>query len=176
MRTARLVHSLHRLQLPIDAVHQTHGLQYRRDVCFARALTTAVSALRRLWGRAADQTFLAVLQQLGPLLHFEGLLSCCSGEGGRLADMVVAVEDLATVEFVLVAHHTGGAAPQPAVTGNRSGLRVLLPVPESVMCLLTRHAGSQPVTFHVTPVFFNVGINEEATLWEVRTRGSATSQ
>ena len=39
VRTARLVHSLHRLQLPTDAVHQTHGLQYRRDVCFAQAVS-----------------------------------------------------------------------------------------------------------------------------------------
>lgn len=38
VRTARLVHSVHRLQQPTDAIHQTHALQYRRDVCFAQAV------------------------------------------------------------------------------------------------------------------------------------------
>ncbi|KAF2361242.1 Pleckstrin domain [Trinorchestia longiramus] len=170
VRTARLVHSLHKLQLPTDAVHKTHALQYRRDVCFAQALTTAVSGLVScLWSRAADATLLTVLQQLGPLLQFEGLLSCYCGDGARLSDMIVAVEDLATVQFVLVPTSvtdmgTPDAMPKIAVTGNRCGLRVLLPVPESLLCLLPDSGCDQPLSFHITPVFFNIGINEEATL------------
>jgi hypothetical protein len=39
VRTARLVHSLHKLQLSTEVVYKTHSLQYRRDVCFAQAVS-----------------------------------------------------------------------------------------------------------------------------------------
>ncbi|KAA0194746.1 hypothetical protein HAZT_HAZT010001 [Hyalella azteca] len=134
-------------------------------------LTAAVSGLVScLWSRVPDVAFLTVLQQLGPLLQFEGLLSCYGSDAARLSDMVVAVEDLATVQFVLVPcslpkQHDNDAHPRVVVTGNRCGLRVLLPVPESLLCFLSEHhCAAEPLTFNVTPVFFNVGINEEATL------------
>lgn len=55
----------------------------------------------------------------------------------------------------------------PRVTGSRSSLGVVLPVPDSVHSLLPlSSAPAISVSFHVTPVFFNVGINEMASLAE----------
>lgn len=55
----------------------------------------------------------------------------------------------------------------PRVTGSRSSLGVVLPVPDSVHSLLPlSSAPATSVSFHVTPVFFNVGINEMASLAE----------
>ena len=167
VRTARLVHSLHRLQLTTEAVHQDHALQYRRDVCFSQALSVACTALlSKLWSRSTDQIFLSLLQQLGPLLQFEGLYSCIGSDGSRMADMVIAIEDLATVQFVLVADCSkegSSEAPEPAVTGNRCSMRVLLPVPQSVLSHMSRHSIEEPVSFHVTPVYFNIGVNENVS-------------
>lgn len=59
--------------------------------------------------------------------------------------------------------------------GSRAALTVLLPVPDVVLSqlpLLTSQRTTQqqrsrgPVSFKVTPVFFNIGINERATLAE----------
>lgn len=59
--------------------------------------------------------------------------------------------------------------------GSRAALTVLLPVPDVVLSqlpLLGTHQYSQqqssraPVSFKVTPVFFNIGVNERATLAE----------
>jgi len=52
--------------------------------------------------------------------------------------------------------------PVPRVVGSRSSLTVLLPVPDAVYSMLPLSSTS----FTVTPVFFNVGINEMATLAE----------
>lgn len=51
----------------------------------------------------------------------------------------------------------------PKVTGTRSSLSVAIPVPDAIMAMLPlTYAG--PVAFNITPVFFNVGINEKASL------------
>lgn len=55
----------------------------------------------------------------------------------------------------------------PRVTGTGSSLCVSLPVPDAVHSLLPLSSSpAAPLTFHVTPVFFNIGINEMATLAE----------
>ncbi|XP_069194385.1 inositol polyphosphate-4-phosphatase type I A isoform X2 [Procambarus clarkii] len=196
MRTARLVHSVFRLQQVPEAAQQAHRIKYRRDICFSQALTTLVTSLMtRLWCRKADPLFVTVLAYLGPLAEFECLVSCHGKEEGMLSDMVVAVEDLGTVEFVMVSSagpqnggrtRSEGAAPPPPsyelpmpyVSGNRCGMRVVLPVPEHVLSLLpnpTTRQPNDPPSFCVTPVLFNIGINEEATLAEkVGTDGPQT--
>lgn len=84
--------------------------------------------------------------------------------------MNVAIEDLATVSFTLVRHDKNKSFPVPKVTGSRQSLVVFLPVPDYVYRML-QISNSQPsdrdqTTFKVTPVFFNIGINETATLAE----------
>ncbi|KAG7171447.1 Inositol polyphosphate-4-phosphatase type I A-like [Homarus americanus] len=197
MRTARLVHSVFRLQQTPEAAQAAHSIKYRRDICFSQALTALVTSLMtRLWCRKADPLFVTVLAHLGPLAEFECLVSCLGKEEGMLSDMVVAVEDLGTVEFVMVSSagpqnggrtRSEGAAPPPPsyelpmpyVSGNRCGLRVVLPVPEHVLSLLPTSNTQQPndpPSFCVTPVLFNIGINEEATLAEKMSKDGPQSR
>lgn len=65
-------------------------------------LTSLVTGLMaKLWCQKPDPAFLLVLSSLGPLASFEGLLSYHGDEIDMWGDMTVAVEDLATVKFVL---------------------------------------------------------------------------
>ncbi|KFB39647.1 AGAP000124-PA-like protein [Anopheles sinensis] len=167
LKTARLMHSVQRLQQDMRKTSATLAIMYRRDVCFSQALTALVSALMaKLWGQNVTENFISLLVHLGPLAYFEGLLSLYGNETDMWGDMSVAVEDLATVGFTLVRsnlHRDTKAVPVPRVTGSRQALRVLLPVPESVFCHLPT---KEAVSFRVTPVFLNVGINEKATVAE----------
>uniref|UniRef100_A0A182W428 phosphatidylinositol-3,4-bisphosphate 4-phosphatase n=1 Tax=Anopheles minimus TaxID=112268 RepID=A0A182W428_9DIPT len=168
LKTARLMHSVQRLQQDMKKTSATLAIMYRRDVCFSQALTSLVAGLMaKLWGQNVTENFISLLVHLGPLAYFEGLLSLYGNETDMWGDMSVAVEDLATVGFTLVRSNlhrdTKGAIPVPRVTGSRQALRVLLPVPESVFCHLPT---KEAVNFRVTPVFFNIGINEKATVAE----------
>ncbi|XP_035786576.1 inositol polyphosphate-4-phosphatase type I A-like isoform X1 [Anopheles albimanus] len=167
LKTARLMHSVQRLQQDMRKTSALLCIMYRRDVCFSQALTALVAGLMaKLWGQNVTENFISLLVQLGPLACFEGLLSLYGNETDMWGDMSVAVEDLATVTFALVRsnlHRDTKAIPVPRVTGSRQALRVLLPVPESVYCHLPP---KEMVTFRVTPVFFNIGINEKATVAE----------
>lgn len=57
--------------------------------------------------------------------------------------------------------------PLPCVVGSRNALTVILPVPDAIYSLLPLVPSSrQTLSFNVTPVFFNIGINEMASLAE----------
>lgn len=110
-----------------------------------------------------------------------------ASETDMWGDMCVAIEDLSSVRFTLVRsnihrlvfwasflnlnhiqsthllHRDTKALPIPRVVGSRQSITVLLPVPEIVYCALPT---KETTTFKVTPVFFNIGINEKATLSE----------
>ncbi|XP_055548237.1 inositol polyphosphate-4-phosphatase type I A isoform X2 [Wyeomyia smithii] len=167
LKTARLMHSVQRLQQDMKKNSTVLAVMYRRDVCFSQALTALVSALMaKLWGQNVTENYISLLCSLGPLACFEGLLSLYGGETDMWGDMSVAVGDLATVSFTLVRSNIqrdSKASPLPRVVGSRQALSVLLPVPESVFCHLPT---KESVSFKVTPVFFNIGINEKATLAE----------
>lgn len=75
--------------------------------------------------------------------------------------MNVAIEDLQAVNFSLVCNKNM-AEPVPVVTGSRQALFVSIPVPENVFVMLPANFEY----FKVTAVFFNIGINEKATLAE----------
>lgn len=47
--------------------------------------------------------------------------------------------------------------------GSRQAITVLLPIPENIFCLLPT---KEMTSFTVTPVFFNIGVNEKATISE----------
>ena len=67
---------------------------------------------------------------------------------------------------------TANRTPQPRVVGSRAALTVFLPVPDAVLSLLplvepsTGRSTGANISFRVTPVFFNIGINDMATLAE----------
>ncbi|XP_050301479.1 inositol polyphosphate-4-phosphatase type I A isoform X2 [Anthonomus grandis grandis] len=166
LKTARLTHSVFRVQEDPKAAQRVCNVRYRRDVCFSQALTSLVVGLMtRLWCHKADPAYVATLGQLGPLAHFEGLLSYYGDEIDMWGDMSVAIEDLRTVLFVLARSPSPSVetVPTPKVSGTRNSLTVTLPVPDSLYSLLP---SKQTYSFHVTPVFFNIGINERATLAE----------
>lgn len=121
--------------------------------------------MTRLWGHKLDPAFVTVLSTLGPLACFEGLLSYYGNEIDMLGDMSVAIEDLRTVLFILIRspNPTVEPHPSPKVAGGRNALTVSLPVPDSLYSLIPSR---QTISFHVTPVFFNIGINEMATIAE----------
>ena len=183
LKTTRMMCSVFRLEQSPEAVKLTAEVKHRRDVCFSQALTSLVSALMsRLWCHPPDPVFLSVLTQIGPLVCFEGLLSMHGEDVPIYNDMIVAVEDLRSVEFTLVmVENKKPAHPQPSlcppnvasissfplprVTGARASLKVLLPVPDWVYTLLPLQ-NIKTMTFSITPVFFNIGINEKATIAE----------
>ncbi|XP_066586693.1 inositol polyphosphate-4-phosphatase type I A isoform X2 [Prorops nasuta] len=178
LKTARLTHSVFRVLEEPKKAQRDCNVRYRRDVCFSQALTALVSGLMaKLWCQRPDPMFLLILTTLGPLASFEGLLSHFGIEIDMWGDMAVAVEDMHTVTFTLsrcgIPTRLEGKTndqlqlPLPRVVGSRSALTVILPVPDAIYSLLPLVPSSrQTLSFHVTPVFFNIGINEMASLAE----------
>ncbi|XP_059080345.1 inositol polyphosphate-4-phosphatase type I A-like isoform X1 [Tigriopus californicus] len=184
-KTSRLVCSVLRLQQSREAVNLSHDIKYRRDVCFSQALTTLTSSLMaKFWTMEPDPAFLHICAHLGPLVAFESLVTIHGDETAMFNDMVVAVEDLRNVEFTLILVDKRAKAkarpltpkpsgqmpilpyhsfPLPRVTGSRCSLKVLLPVPDYVYTMLPLDK-IKTMTFSITPVFFNVGINQNAYL------------
>ncbi|KAJ8976461.1 hypothetical protein NQ317_012839 [Molorchus minor] len=166
LKTARLTHSVFRVQEDPKAAQRVCNVRYRRDVCFSQALTSLVTGIMtRLWCHKPDPAFVTVISTLGPLASFEGLLSYYGNEIDMFGDMSVAIEDLRTVLFILVRSPSPATEPYPSpkITGSRNSLTVSLPVPDAFYSLIPSR---QTLSFHVTPVFFNIGINEMATLAE----------
>ncbi|XP_012158356.1 type I inositol 3,4-bisphosphate 4-phosphatase isoform X2 [Ceratitis capitata] len=168
LKTARLMHSVQRLQQDMKRNSINLEIMYRRDVCFSQALTALTSALMaKFWGTEITENFVKILKDLGPLAYFEGLLSLYGNETDMWGDMCIAIEDLSAVNFTLTRSGTQNDArtlvPMPRVTGSRQSLNVFLPVPEHVYAILPKQ---ETLTFKLTPVFFNIGINEKATLAE----------
>ncbi|CAG9864295.1 unnamed protein product [Phyllotreta striolata] len=166
LKTARLTHSVFRVQESPKVAQRFCNVRYRRDVCFSQALTSLVTGLLvRLWCHKPDLNFITLLSGLGPLAHFEGLLSYYGNEIDMWGDMSVAIEDLRTVLFILVRSPSPSTepCPNPKVSGTRNSLVVALPVPDALYSLI---GSRQSISFHVTPVFFNIGINEMATVAE----------
>ncbi|KAF5286113.1 hypothetical protein FQA39_LY16396 [Lamprigera yunnana] len=167
LKTARLTHSVFRVQQDPKAAQRVCNVQYRRDVCFSQALTSLITGLMtRLWCHKPDPAFIVCLSSLGPLAYFECLLSFHGMEIDMWGDMSIAVEDLRTVMFTLnrcPSPASNEPHPMPKIMGSRNALTVSLPIPDALYTLLPT---KQAVTFHITPVFFNIGINEKATLAE----------
>ncbi|XP_076377722.1 uncharacterized protein LOC117223713 isoform X4 [Megalopta genalis] len=179
LKTARLTHSVFRVQEDAKMAQRACNVRYRRDVCFSQALTSLVSGIMaKLWCQRPDPIFLLILTTLGPLVSFEGLLSYYGDEIDMWGDMAVAVEDMHTVTFTLTrcgiqsrSEENGNVPlvqlPLPRVVGSRAALTVMLPVPDAIYSLLPLvPSARQTISFNVTPVFFNVGINEMASLAE----------
>ncbi|XP_018570173.1 type I inositol 3,4-bisphosphate 4-phosphatase isoform X2 [Anoplophora glabripennis] len=166
LKTARLTHSVFRVQEDPKAAQRVCNVRYRRDVCFSQALTSLVTGLMtKFWCHKPDPAFVTVLSTLGPLACFEGLLSYYGNEIDMWGDMSVAIEDLRTVLFTLVRSPSPATEPHPTpkVSGSRNSLTVSIPVPDALYSLVPTR---QALSFHVTPVFFNIGINEMATIAE----------
>ncbi|EAT33363.1 AAEL014358-PA, partial [Aedes aegypti] len=134
LKTARLMHSVQRLQQDMKRTSTVLAVMYRRDVCFSQALTALVSALMaKLWGQNVTENYISLLCNLGPLACFEGFLSLYGSEADMWGDMGVAIADMGSVSFTLVRSNIqrdSKALPVPRVIGTRQQMSVLLPVPE----------------------------------------------
>lgn len=152
LKTARLMHSVQRLQQDMKKTSTVLAVMYRRDVCFSQALTALVSALMaKLWGQNVTENYISLLCNLGPLTCFEGFLSLYGSEADMWGDMGVAIADMGSVSFTLVRSNIqrdSKALPVPRVIGTRQQMSVLLPVPESVFCHLpTKESTSFKVSY-----------------------------
>lgn len=159
-----------------DNLKSMHTVKCRRDVVFSHALTSLVSGLVcHVNAHIDDHSILNQLATLGVVAQFEGLLSCHGDEMPMLEDMIVAVDDLATVSFTffsetpqnkdinLTTNELKRAGLYPDL--NRHHVCVEVPLKKAVFDQLpTRLQNGEAIS--VTPVFFNIGINEQATLGE----------
>lgn len=162
-KVARFTYALLSLKEPPPSASLSYSVRQRRDICFSQALTSLVAGLMsKLWCQQTDPLFVHCLTTFGVLAQFTGLLSCHGDELAMLEDMVVAIDDLRRVAFWLEPA-TNVCSPKPRVEGSRVFLSVLIPTPETVMTKVPHRGRFQ---FSVVPVFFNVGINEQATLAE----------
>ncbi|CAK1588461.1 unnamed protein product [Parnassius mnemosyne] len=164
VRWARISHAALRVRCEAPLWTREHAaLQTRRDTCFSQALTTVTAGLLCWFNSVPGDVIVKLLSSdLGPLCGFEGLLSLYSTEKAMWGDMVVAVEDLQTVLFTLTkVGHSNSVIPQ--VSGTRSALTVNIPISDS---LYSKFTCKEYLSFTITAVFFNIGINEKATLAE----------
>ncbi|OQR70187.1 type I inositol 3, partial [Tropilaelaps mercedesae] len=171
-RIARVTYGLLSLKEPSHTASLSYSVRYRRDVCFAQSLTAAVVALQaKFWCQNPDQVLLRSLGSTGSALAtFASYLSCYGDERGMMEDMLVAVKDLRNVTFIIEAVNSK-LGPGPRVEGSRVNLRVFLPVPDSVIesaAFLNTSLNNTKfrLQFGLTPIYFNVGINEQATIAE----------
>jgi len=113
--------------------------------------------MSRFWAAEPDPAFLRLCAELGPLASFKSLLSMHGEDVAIFNNMLVAVEDLHSVEFTLilvdkctkVRRKTGSESGEasnlllqyhtfysPWVTGSRGNLKVMLPVPDYIYTIL----------------------------------------
>ena len=154
-----------------------HTIKYRHDIIFSQALTAVVSAVETmLHCNFGNELYMKQLLEIGILLDFEGLLSCYTAEMGMIEDMCVAVAALKSVSFRLI-QTLDGEHPKPVVESNnmiltvhypdmsRSGYVVTLALPEAMFDRLPAELRLGHF-IKLIPVFYNIGINEQATLAE----------
>lgn len=160
-----------------EHMHMLQSIKYRRDIAFCHALTVATAGfVAKIYDNLENEAFLQQLCDVGILLHFEGLLSCHAEEMGMIEDMSIAVEDLGNIKFKLVCKDDvqdlkpsleltdfvkGGRYPDM----NRHSIVVCVPLLSAVFDKLPSKLRSG---YHidVSPAYFNIGINELATLAE----------
>ncbi|XP_046648953.1 inositol polyphosphate-4-phosphatase type I A-like isoform X2 [Daphnia pulicaria] len=184
IKTLRLVHGVQRLQEELPRSATAHSIQHRRDVCFSQALTAALTILvARLCCNPVDPELMVLLSNAGLLLNVEGLLTPYRTEAGMWSDMAVALEDLAAVRFLLIpasatSSTTNNPSPNstkqatsipkeylPQIHGCRDALQVMIPVPPTVFSALPSSASRLGlIEFQLIPVFFNIGVNEQALM------------
>lgn len=148
-----------------DIAKQNCIIQFRRDIVFSQALTSAVAGIMtKLSNLPPHPLCYTVVKEIGLLLEFEGLLSCNGDEMGMMEDMMVGIGDLEKVIFKLEFCQNLENA-QPSIEGHRASLVVSVPVPDALLSAWQLDK-AEKVEFSVTPVFFNIGINEQATFAE----------
>ncbi|KAG1699371.1 Protein tumorous imaginal discs, mitochondrial [Nymphon striatum] len=185
---ADLVPSIRKLKQAVDVLlqtmHVTNGVfalmetqqrsserytvRHRRDVVLSHALTAVTCGLLvRLWCTSPiDHNFLNRLHSAGALVEFEGLLSCHGDELFMIEDMIVAINDLKAVKFKIeCVNNKEYSYPEPRIEGSRFDMTIVLPVNHEVYLAMPNELQTSSY-FKIIPVFFNIGINEQASFAE----------
>eukprot|EP00106_Octopus_bimaculoides_P000773 XP_014768215.1 PREDICTED: type I inositol 3,4-bisphosphate 4-phosphatase-like [Octopus bimaculoides] len=152
-------------------------IKYRRDISFSHAVTVATAGfISKIYENLENAQFLEQLYKVGVLLHFEGLVSCHAEEMGIIEDMSVAVEDLASIKFKLTRKdEVQELQPSLQLTDfvkegrypdmNRHSVVVCIPLLSHMFDKLPSKLQSGH-HINVSTSYFNIGINELATLAE----------
>ncbi|XP_059146391.1 inositol polyphosphate-4-phosphatase type I A-like isoform X2 [Physella acuta] len=158
-------------------VKQVHEIKLRRDIVNSHAISTLISAFVAVThtDKMIEPLFCRQLCTVGIICQFEGLLSCYGSEMSMLEDTMIAVDDLSNVSFRLVTAVDKALCPKASLGSfvregpypdiSRHNIIIDIPVPPDTFSQLPQELqlGKQ---ITVTPVAFNIGINEQATLAE----------
>lgn len=153
-----------------------HMIKYRRDICFSHALTALVTGfVTRISTCIKDEDFFNQLLNVGVLAQFEGLLSCQGDEMGMIEDFLVAASDLNHVTFQFCRISEEISSPTVSLDSLvkdgeypdffRHHMCVSIPLEEEIYNKLPDGL-QRGHKVKVTAVFFNIGINEQASLAE----------
>uniref|UniRef100_A0A914UXV8 PH domain-containing protein n=1 Tax=Plectus sambesii TaxID=2011161 RepID=A0A914UXV8_9BILA len=147
--------------------------QLRSDVVLSQALTTVcTSVLARivLLPESASLSFIESWPKLGPLFNICSLLSCHGDDKGMMEDMSEAwrlVRQIARFRFVR-SFSSVAQTCIPLVEGTRAELIISIPLADNLFKRLPQCLADGAL-FRVMTVFWNVGINYEASF--VQTMG-----
>ncbi|KAL8598733.1 hypothetical protein ACOMHN_033297 [Nucella lapillus] len=171
-----------------DSIQKMHEIKYRRDIVNSQAISALVAGVCAMvqHGSFTSQRSLLQLQHCGLLVQWESLLSCFGDEMGMIEDMAVAIDDLRFVAFQFVQAGEGEDVDPTVSMGshikdgpnpdfNRHSLCVHIPVQGHIFSQLPREM-QEGKHISVTPVIFNIGINEDATYSETRFGSTALQE
>ncbi|KAK6101402.1 hypothetical protein QQG55_4480 [Brugia pahangi] len=137
-------------------------IQLRSDLVLSQAITIVTTGLLALLEQ--ELTELPDWSIISPLVTVFSFLSCYGDERGMMEDAGecwASLHDRVLFKFL---HSTSSVASVcvPTVSGDRSKLIVQVPLPHSIYQGLSESLRSGS-TFSVNAVFWNLGINHEAT-------------
>ncbi|KAL4230048.1 Type I inositol 3 [Mactra antiquata] len=159
-----------------DNLKLMHMIKSRRDLTFAQALSSVITGIMvHLYTHINDATILDQIANIGIIVQMEGLLSCHSDEMGMLEDMMVAMDDMSTVSYRFIQETSSTHSIELTLNKftkagiypdlNRHHVCVEIPLSKFIFGKLPP-ALQSGAEIQVIPLFFNIGINEQATLAE----------
>ena len=125
-----------------ESLLSLHG----EDVTIFNDMIVAVEDLRNV------EFTLVIVDNKPTPAHIKGDISNKSNENDR--------DNSPSSNVPLLACHS---FPLPRVTGSRNNLKVMIPVPNYILTHIPIEE-LKHLSFSITPVLFNIGINEHATL------------
>ena len=125
-----------------ESLLSLHG----EDVTIFNDMIVAVEDLRNV------EFTLVIVDNKPTPAHIKGDISNKSNENDR--------DNSPSSNVPLLACHS---FPLPRVTGSRNNLKVMIPVPNYILTHIPIEE-LKHLAFSITPVLFNIGINEHATL------------
>ncbi|KAI6239101.1 Type I inositol 3,4-bisphosphate 4-phosphatase [Aphelenchoides fujianensis] len=128
-------------------------LQLRYDIVLSQAITLiATCLLTNVESSTKEQ--LLLWEKVGPFVSFFGFLSCYSDERGMIEDM----REIWSVFYGRVSKNC-----IPGVSGHPTSIDISIPITEEALAKLPK-AYAEGEWFRVRTVYWNLGVNHEASL------------